>query len=80
LDSTFERRNEGALPVLGEDGRALKITLYVTCEVLTGRGGGRASLPSGYTIELDDGSHVERLGASDTFRIADTGETLRLDA
>jgi hypothetical protein len=80
MDSSYERQSEGSLPVLGADGRLLRITLHMTYFVLTGRDGSRARLPRRGEIELDDGSPVELVddGANDEFRIVATGEILRL--
>jgi hypothetical protein len=82
LESFYRRRKEAVWPVAGEDGRRLVVTLYVKYAVLTGQGGAEAKLPRSYSLELGDGSIVERVGdaSSETFRIAETGETLRVQS
>ena len=76
---SHERRKEGALLVVGQDGRQQRLTLYVTYFVLNGRGGSQAKVPRRSNWELDDGRVVERVDdeTSTTFTVVETGEVLR---
>lgn len=78
MATRVERRFEGALPVVGEDGRKLTISLYMNYTVTRLLSGADARLPGGFSIELEDGSTAALL-EDETFRVDETGELLRLE-
>lgn len=73
----IETRFEGALPYIGEDGRSLRVSLYVDYTVLEGQGGSIARLPTSYRLQLDDGSLAQKLD-DESVRVEVSGEILKL--
>jgi hypothetical protein len=73
-----ERRFEGSLPVVGDGGRKLSVSLYINYTIFEPLSGPAVRLPGAYSIELDDGSTAQLL-EDETFRVDGSGEILRLD-
>ncbi|WP_374453607.1 hypothetical protein [Phenylobacterium sp.] len=73
----IETNFEGVLPYIGEDGRPLRVSLYVDYTVLESWDGSRARLPTSYRLELDDGTAVEKADG-DSLRVQSSGEVLKL--